>query len=58
MCISQEEMKMEKNLICIKCPMGCKLSIENINGSFVVKGNVCNKGKEYGIKEITNPTRT
>jgi CxxC motif-containing protein len=43
-----------KELICIVCPKGCHLKIdENLN----VTGNGCNRGIEYGINELTNPTR-
>lgn len=48
---------MEK--ICIVCPIGCKLTIEKYNSEigYNIKGNNCNRGKEYAIKEMTNPTR-
>ncbi|MBM7613772.1 DUF1667 domain-containing protein [Alkaliphilus hydrothermalis] len=47
-------------MICIACPMGCKMEIETItNGvtKYVVTGNKCPRGEKYGIKEMTNPTR-
>ena len=44
-----------KELTCIICPRGCRLSIdENMN----VTGNFCPRGKEYAISELTNPVRT
>ncbi len=44
-----------KELICIICPKGCHLSIDdNLN----VTGNTCNRGKVYAVKEVTNPERT
>ncbi|MBR5337432.1 MAG: DUF1667 domain-containing protein [Lachnospiraceae bacterium] len=48
----------KKNLTCICCPMGCALTVE-MEGSEVVSvtGNGCKQGKEYGPKEVTNPTR-
>ena len=43
-----------KKLICISCPRGCHLEVdENLN----VTGNTCPRGKTYGIAEVTNPTR-
>lgn len=43
-----------KELICIVCPKGCHLKIdENLN----VSGNGCIRGIEYGVAELTNPTR-
>jgi CxxC motif-containing protein/NADPH-dependent 2,4-dienoyl-CoA reductase/sulfur reductase-like enzyme len=43
-------------LICIVCPKGCHLQIAG-NSNFAVTGNNCERGTEYGIREITNPTR-
>ncbi|MDR1127544.1 MAG: FAD-dependent oxidoreductase [Treponema sp.] len=43
-------------LICIVCPKGCHLQIAG-NNNFAVTGNNCERGTEYGIREITNPTR-
>ena len=45
---------MKKEFVCIVCPRGCQLSIdENMN----VTGNFCPRGKTYAISEVTNPTR-
>lgn len=42
-------------LICIVCPRGCHLEIdEKLN----VTGNSCKRGEVYGKAEVTNPTRT
>lgn len=49
-----------KELICIVCPMGCHLTVtkdENSESGYKVTGNTCKRGIEYGIKEVTNPTR-
>ena len=48
-----------RKMICISCPLGCNIEVfvdESISG-FSVSGNKCKLGKEYGIKEMTNPTR-
>lgn len=45
-----------KNLICIVCPKGCHLSVDDENG-YAVTGNGCPRGAEYGKKELTAPTR-
>jgi len=47
---------MNKELICIACPMGCHLEI-NVDDNYSVKGNQCKRGEVYGKKELTNPTR-
>ena len=43
-------------LICIVCPKGCRLKVDEENG-YVVSGNSCPRGAEYGKNEIQNPTR-
>ncbi len=49
---------MKKNLICIICPRGCSLQVEETQNGLKVSGNACKKGEEYGIAEATNPVRT
>ena len=44
-------------LICIVCPKGCHLKVDEANG-FAVTGNSCEKGKAYGKAELMHPTRT
>lgn len=46
-------------LICIRCPIGCMLTVTaQQDGTLHVTGNTCKRGEEYGKKELTNPTRT
>jgi len=48
----------KKDLICIGCPLGCALSVELEDGEVKnVTGYTCSKGKQYAMKEVTNPTR-
>ncbi|QQY80231.1 CxxC motif-containing protein [Keratinibaculum paraultunense] len=45
---------------CKACPIGCKLIIskdESTTSGYVVEGNTCSKGIEFGIKEVTEPSR-
>ena len=44
-------------LICIVCPKGCHLKVDEENG-FAVAGNSCEKGEAYGKAELMHPTRT
>ena len=44
-----------KQLTCIVCPRGCRLTIDD---NMEVTGNACPRGKIYAINELTNPTRT
>ena len=44
------------NLICITCPRGCHLTVDEDN-DYAVTGNACPRGKVYGYNEVTNPQR-
>jgi len=51
-------MRDSREIVCISCPVGCKLQVSlDDNGTVNVKGNSCPMGKEYGIREYTNPVR-
>lgn len=43
-----------KELICIVCPKGCRLKVDD---NFNVTGNGCVRGIKYAKDELTNPTR-
>lgn len=45
-----------KELICIVCPRGCHLSVDE--ETLEVSGNSCPKGEEYGKNEVLSPMRT
>lgn len=45
-------------LVCIRCPRGCHLTVtKQKDGKIKVVGNSCPRGQEYGISEMTHPTR-
>lgn len=44
-----------KNLVCIVCPMGCRLEVEESN--MAVSGNQCPRGEVYAKNELTAPKR-
>ncbi len=46
------------NLICINCPKGCHLVVEEVEGQIKVTGNSCPRGMTYAVNEMTNPLRT
>lgn len=46
------------NTICIMCPMGCALNIEEKDGQVIVNGNTCKRGEIYGKEEYTHPSRS
>jgi len=41
-------------LICIKCPKGCELDINND----IITGNSCPRGIDYAKEELSTPKRT
>lgn len=45
-----------KELVCIVCPKGCRLHVDDEN-DFAVSGHSCPRGEAYGKNEIQNPTR-
>ena len=45
-----------RELICITCPKGCYLKVDEEN-DYKVTGNGCPRGAIYGKKECTHPTR-
>jgi CxxC motif-containing protein len=47
-----------REMICILCPMGCRLRAERTAGGVRVTGNTCPKGERYAMEEMTNPVRT
>ena len=51
---------MKRDMVCIVCPMGCRISLEEDPSSpkgYKVTGTTCKRGEDYAIKEVTAPTR-
>ena len=46
-----------KELICINCPKGCHLQIDE-EQDYKVTGNCCPRGETYGKNELLHPVRT
>ncbi len=56
-------MKNKQELICILCPNGCNLEVEEIinkngNKEFKITGNKCKRAAKYVEEELTCPKRT
>jgi CxxC motif-containing protein len=47
-----------KELLCITCPNGCRLRVEERDGVIIVTGNRCKRGMAFAKTEIRNPVRT
>jgi CxxC motif-containing protein len=51
-------MTSERHLVCIACPVGCRLAIRQEEGGEIrVSGNQCEKGDTYGREELLAPRR-
>jgi CxxC motif-containing protein len=45
-------------MICVVCPLGCRLSVTVKDGVVEkVKGNICKRGAAYAVSEHVNPVR-
>ena len=44
-----------REFTCIICPNGCNLMVDD---DLNVSGNLCPRGKQFALNEITNPKRT
>lgn len=42
-------------LVCIVCPKGCTMHIEQENGTYKVSGNTCKRGAQFAVSEMTEP---
>ena len=51
---------MQKNIICVACPMGCGITVELSDSGEIlsVTGNTCKRGDAYARSECTNPVRS
>lgn len=51
-------MSEKKDFICIRCPLGCNISVETDDGGIKnIAGNTCPRGADYVTRELTDPRR-
>ncbi len=48
---------MKQKMICLVCPRGCHLEVEEREGKISVLGNFCPKGIPYAHAELKHPER-
>ena len=49
---------MTKELVCICCPMGCRINVEMEDTKILsITGNTCPRGHDYAVSEMTAPVR-
>ncbi len=44
-------------LTCVECPMGCKITVKDVDGKKDFSGYSCPRGKMYAENEIVDPKR-
>ena len=47
-----------RELVCIVCPRGCTMRIDEKDGETVVTGNTCKRGEKFAVSEMTERRRT
>jgi len=47
-----------KQITCITCPIGCRVTIDTVNGEYSFSGNKCARGLEFAKNEMTSPVRS
>ena len=47
-----------KRMTCITCPIGCRVSVEMVNGVHKFFGNQCRRGAEFVKTELIAPLRS
>lgn len=47
-----------REIVCILCPMGCKIKVKIRNGEVVrIEGAECKRGEDYSMQEVKSPVR-
>ncbi len=49
---------MKRQLVCIVCPKGCRLTAEQTASGVTVTGNSCPRGAAFAAQELTDPHRS
>jgi CxxC motif-containing protein len=50
-------MNEETKIICVACPKGCRLLVNQVGETFVVSEQGCKRGEQYAVLEMTDPRR-
>lgn len=49
---------MKREITCIVCPRGCRMTADIQGDAITVTGHTCQRGEKHAIGEITNPVRS
>jgi len=47
-----------KQITCITCPIGCRITIDLADGEYIFSGNNCARGENFARTEMTAPLRS
>ena len=47
-----------KQITCITCPIGCRITVEVVDGGYRFSGNQCRQGAEFAETELVSPKRS
>ena len=47
-----------KQITCITCPIGCRITVEVTGGGYSFSGNQCKRGAEFAETELVSPKRS
>jgi CxxC motif-containing protein len=47
-----------KQITCITCPIGCRITVDITDGNYAFSGNQCKRGAEFAQAELTSPMRS
>lgn len=47
-----------KQMTCLVCPVSCLMDIRPEGDQFLVSGNLCPRGRDFALREMTRPMRT
>lgn len=54
---SSKSGKTKREMVCISCPIGCRLTVTLDGETVSVGGNKCQRGEVYGTEEMLSPRR-
>ena len=49
---------MKREITCIVCPRGCRMTADIHEEQIVVTGHSCNRGEKHAVAEILHPVRS
>ena len=49
---------MKREITCIVCPRGCRMTADILGETITVTGQNCNRGEKHAIAEILHPVRS